>query len=237
MSGVYASPPKLLFEPQDYFPLIGAVDLGATKHCTAFPLAPNLIVTNQHCVATKQECRNSKFQFWNTEEKDWLGQSIRRSFHCADLLYAKDTEDVALILTKKDPTQKYGAVRVLRSPAALAEDTPVLIMSQNPLNRKRINTCRTGLAGKKTKKIGSSIEIESVELDCNQAVIGGDSGSPVFNYHGDLVGLLWGRDLAVSTGGIMVPIHALLESLEREVGDFGIEWVDREEASPSVESF
>ncbi len=227
-SGIYESPSKLQFRPSDYFPLIGSMKQGPTKHCTVFNLAPQLIVSNAHCVSTQSECRRSSFHYWNADEKNWLGRVRHRSFSCDQIIFVDASEDIVLLLSEKDPSDSYGTVRVLRSPSQLDIDTPVVVLSQNPLHRKKSNFCRTGVPGKKTKttRHGSS-EIESMELYCNQPVSGGDSGSPVFNYQGDLVGLLWGRDLAVPNTGVMVPITTLLPNLEREAAEFEIEWVDR----------
>lgn len=69
---------------------------------------------------------------------------------------------------------------------------------------------RTVLRGESTRK--------GADLPDQGEAVGGASGSPIFNKHGELVGVLWGGWKMGSTLGLACQARYLKEMYEEEVG-------------------
>ncbi len=239
IASFYKSPPKPLFEISEHLPKIGimsqvkdSIFFGlipvSTSACTSFPIGNSLVMTNHHCVSTQDQCRASVFTFWNSSETGFLGNTISRDFPCSKLLYTHPNLDMSIVQTAGDPTKSYGSLKMMKTPRRLREGTPVIILSQNPRGTKRSNHCIIGESGKRFHISGTDRRAtDSTELQCTAATISGDSGSPVLNYDGDLVGIFWGKSVDDGRYGTMTPISALLSKGDSPLEELPVEWVSR----------
>jgi hypothetical protein len=218
----YESPTEPLFATKDYVNRIGHMER-ITKswiwglvpyewsECAAFPLGSSLVMTNYHCISTQAQCRAASFNFYDDKEKWLFGWvTVDRDYPCLDLVY---------------PSIHYGHVRLMSSPEIIPSGTPVLVFTAR---KESAVLCFTGESGKNYRTVNSTtIKMDSTDLTCAADLISGDSGSPVFNYHGDLIGIYWGGAVANARESHMTPIISLMRAAGQKVLQLPLEWVRR----------
>jgi S1-C subfamily serine protease len=165
---------------------------------TAFSISPRgELVTNKHVVRspTGGAARRIRVLFANTTE--WLP---------AKLVRASDGDDLALIQVEGSGTfpvvagvSRAGSDTRVGSPVATigyphAVETP---MEGAGLN---VRARTTTTAGTVSKRLGDVLQIDSYAGK-------GSSGSPVFDVHGDVVGVIYGGE-AESQGRIVYAVPA-----------------------------
>ncbi len=234
----YQSPRERRFDVVDHFAMIATMEKVTARllgliptsfaNCTAFPVGPSLVMTNHHCVANQDHCTNASFVFWDSRERNEENEVPARRFACKRIVATNANLDFSLLEVEGDPSEDYGMVRVLRSPQRLEPGTPVTILSQNPVGHKRSNGCVTGEYGNSFLIGEGKVKAKLVtNLICTSPVIGGDSGSPVFNNDGDLVGIVFATDKEISGMGYMSPVSAIFPKVPTEMAKASITWADR----------
>jgi S1-C subfamily serine protease len=165
---------------------------------TAFSVSPKgELVTNKHVVrsASGAAPRRIRVLFANTTE--WLP---------AQLVRVSESDDLALIQVEGDRTfpvvagvSRTGSDTRVGSPIATigyphAVDTP---MEGSGLN---VRAATTTMAGMVSKRLGNVLQIDTYAGK-------GSSGSPVFDVHGSVVGVIYGGE-AESQGRIVYTVPA-----------------------------
>lgn len=148
--------------------------------CTAFLIGPDLMMTNQHCIASQSTCSNSKAQF--NYELDDSGRPLPSDdFACAELLQSDEDLDYAVFRVRGTPGDQYGWYSL--DPRVPTGEQGTLI--QHP--------------GGKRKKVAFDPNCSLLKIDDGNApnsdfnhqcdTESGSSGSPVLDANFNVVGL------------------------------------------------
>lgn len=231
----YRGPRDRQYSFADLFPSIGVMNRTTNStlwglipleyaHCTGFVIGPSLVMTNHHCIENQAQCEAASFQFWDSRENNFLGLTKIRGYSCKQLVVTDEALDFSILRMEGDPREHYPSLQWMIAPLRISRGTVVTILSHNPKGQKRSNGCWIEESGKtyRTERAGGTVT-QATDLTCADPVILGDSGSPVLNHDGDLVGMVWGSDKNRRINGEMTPLSAiwghyrsLLESLPIE---------------------
>lgn len=191
---------------------VGKIDLPwADSRCTAFLIAEDIIMTNQHCIEQAGHAQGVTATF---DLVDGSSADDRQVFDCSEFIGNDETLDFALLRCQGSPGAQYGTVN-LASVAASA-NSDLYVIHQN-CDYYTVQDCVP------TKKISTgklvSIRTEDGEYVHNADTLGGSSGSPVFGtnheviaiHHAGAGGWFNGRgyeNYAVPMHKIVAKIHA-----------------------------
>lgn len=182
------------------------------KHsrCTGFLVAPNLVVTNNHCIEDQLECRRTEIQFWNYKE-GWFKRNFGTSeFQCKNLLFTNFERDQSLIEIEGDASF-YGQFSVSRRAHRLKKDEIFRIstMSESLFSGifREHRQCVLEQDGRFFKDYSGRIFLESY---CDKPLESGNSGSPVFDSEGYVFGVLWGKRTLDGYIALFNPFHPRL---------------------------
>ena len=160
--------------------------------CSGFMVAKNILVTNHHCVSTVAECNDTYVAIYD-------GENYVRSKCKSIIKTAEDYEDV------KDPSRAIdysileiaddfeGTTFTLAEKRALPGDSVTAwVVDHIGLDRPKLKS--NPLEARITEfhcKVSDQAVSASIELE-NCPIIFGNSGSPVVNSDGQIVGVIWG---------------------------------------------
>jgi len=204
-------------------------------NCTAFVVGPTLVMTNNHCIKNQRDCENAKFIFWNANERTrFLQRTVTRDYQCSRLLATSEDHDYSLVRVHGNPSQHYPPLSFVKNPLLLKRHTPIHIISNNPPGEKRLTSCLSEDQNHDVPVRGRHKSVKtSTGLRCFPATISGDSGSPAFNNHGDVMGIVWGsngngqrgEDLISTT--LITPMWLIYERHKQLFDALPINWVER----------
>lgn len=161
-----------------------------TDYCSCSIIGKNLVLTSNHCIATREDCRNTSLRFAN-----WTGDSPPViELACESLVYTNKSHDYSIIETRVDLSSYLGSLSVPEDKARYRKDTAVWILSRNPQFEEKYTHCNTGNKGMLTLP------------DCSLEK--GASGSPVLNYHGDLIGIIYANS---GKDSLFTPIDQIID--------------------------
>lgn len=147
--------------------------------CTAFLVAPDLLLTAGHCISNRYECGESAFLF--DYIKDSSGK-IKTEFDESEVAFCKE-----LISYKKDFID-YALIR-LEKPMARS----VLPLTNHPMVENTKNLTLIGHPLGLPMKVSPGAAVRTVKegvFIVNTDSYGGNSGSPVLNEKQQVVGIL-----------------------------------------------
>jgi len=153
------------------------------SRCTAWLIADNKIVTNNHCIKTSAEAAGARVSF---NYEDGVASTSRIWYDCPTLVRTWSAEDMTVLqcnaLNGSYPGQVYGKLTVSSTNAA--NGSSLYIIHQN-CDYNANSSCVP------TKKYspGSVLNTNysSNELSYNADTLGGSSGSPVLSGSGHVV--------------------------------------------------
>lgn len=154
-------------------------DADNSSVCTGFLSGNNRIVTNNHCVATLEECRNTYISVFNG--------TTHENVRCTKIIKTR-VDPGALSLKGVDFTVMEIDKKVSAKPFAVSPYTPYVGESLTAwvIDHKTLNDSRITELNCLYKTLGNSMQLT------NCPVIQGNSGSPLVNNYGEIVGLIWG---------------------------------------------
>jgi V8-like Glu-specific endopeptidase len=164
-------------------------------NCTAFLVAPDLVLTAGHCIATKEQCKDNKFIFGHKLGVTSLDQS--QVYSCKNIVERKliddkyEVKDFALIQLDREVTNR--APLSLRPSGIVKKNSPLVVIG-HPLGlpMKISDDARVSRPSYVSlfSSLRSIMKFKNYFLT-NTDTYGGNSGSPVFNEDTGLVeGLL-----------------------------------------------
>jgi S1-C subfamily serine protease len=165
---------------------------------TAFAVAPNgLLVTNRHILRTKDGKPPSRISVLFANTTEWRDAQLVRSSDDADLALIQTQSATAVPIVSG--VSRAGRDTRVGSPVASigyphAVDTP---MEGTGLD---VRARTTTTAGTVSKRIADVLQIDSYAGR-------GSSGSPVFDVHGNVIGVIYGGE-AESNGRIVYAVPA-----------------------------
>lgn len=203
----YDSPSRAKFDWKEVSTGIGSLHIDR-KHffgllserltaCTAFAVAPQVVMTNHHCISDANECQNAAVRFWIKDDDD---RRLNIDRPCQKILQTDAERDFTLLLLDKPLPASFKPLSLVRDRRGLRENTPLEVISMNPPETKRSRTCvteyrllgvdmtidaliRTRLSGEIVRSL-YSVKLKPCDIKK------GDSGSPILNFDGYVVGLL-----------------------------------------------
>ena len=148
---------------------VAYLDLPAAgARCTAFLVAPDVVMTNQHCIPDASAARGARALFrYETGATDYA------AFDCSTFLGNDAGLDFALLQCSGRPGDTYGVVSLENRAAHVGE--PAYVVHQN---------CDyfTDASCAPTKKMSpGQIRVVGAEDEHDADTLGGSSGSPVFS--------------------------------------------------------
>lgn len=161
---------------------VGKIDLPwADSRCTAFLIADDIIMTNQHCIEKASHAEGVTATF------DLVAGSTAQSrqvFDCSEFIGNDEVLDFALLRCQGAPGAQYGIVSLSSAAAAMKSDIYVIHQNCDYYNEEGCVP---------TKKISNGellkIHTESGDYVHNADTLGGSSGSPVFSSNNKVVAI------------------------------------------------
>lgn len=235
----YDSPARPTFDAHDLATGVGSLHidrkyfLGILSQrlsgCTAFAIAPQVVLTNHHCISTPEECENAGITFWIRDPR--TGQlTSRHEFSCRQILQTDGERDFTLLMLNRPLPDPYKPLPLARRKIGLRENTKLAVLSMFPPEVKRSRICST-----ESRMLGMDTTLDPrLKQKLNPAVLtalysvnlkpcdirGGDSGSPILNFEGEVVGLLHSLNTATTLvsptrdrilpSSLFVPIHEIV---------------------------
>ncbi|MGA0164542.1 MAG: trypsin-like serine peptidase [Bdellovibrionota bacterium] len=180
------------------------------SRCTGFLVAPNLVVTNNHCIEDQLECRRTEIQFWNYKE-GWFKRNFGTSeFQCKNLLFTDFERDQSLIEIEGDASF-YGQFPISRRAHRLKKDEIFRISTMSDSFFSGIfREHRQCVLENEGRLLDSGSGKTFLESYCDKPIEGGNSGSPVFDSEGYVFGVLWGRLAVDGNIALFNPLHPRL---------------------------
>lgn len=157
--------------------------------CTGFLVNGNRVVTNHHCFSQMQECESTYVSVFNGD--------ITENAKCSRIIAALDDG--------KHPEERSVDVTIFELDRKIEKSRPFSLAASMPLLHSTLSVWvmdHYDLYTARLTELACSFQskIDSIELG-NCAAISGNSGSPVLDASGDVLGVLWGSttDLSVNS--------------------------------------
>lgn len=201
--------------------LLSFVDSGVPRSCTGFLIAPDVLLTNQHCIQNDETCRtmNAAFGYHLTET---LSTQIGAQVGCSgyEAFHSNFDLDATAVRLNMEPGAQYGVIAVPDMPV---DPVGPLFIIQHPGNVPKSVSLLDCAAG----DIGVDGRAQGVDFTHTCDTAGGSSGAPVLNEAGALVGLHhfgfedspesnWTENRAVLAGPIATWLIKTEEPVESE---------------------
>ena len=160
--------------------------------CSGFMVEKNIMVTNHHCISTATQCDNSYLAIY--DGRDYMRSKCKKVIKAVED-YANEQDsrrsmDFAVIEIEDD---FYGETFSLASTQAAAGETVTAwVVDHTGLDRSKeeANPLEARIT-ELTCTVAAQASSASLELE-NCPVIYGNSGSPLVNSEGEIVGVIWG---------------------------------------------
>lgn len=162
--------------------VINAKNSANSIQCAGFLTASNKLVTNHHCLSTSQQCQNTYVSVY--------GKTGFETARCKSII-STHTDLKPLAHKAKDVTVMELDTHLKILPLETRIHTPAIgsnisVWAVDHLSR---NEARLTQLSCKTIAHRNSIELEHCPI------VAGNSGSPVINGEGQVVGVVWGSSL------------------------------------------
>jgi hypothetical protein len=189
---------------------------GHGKSCTAFVVGDKKVLTNNHCIKSREVCDKAIFKIWDSKGQEYQYGSFANKYRCTGIEMTDKIYDYTLFDTHRDPSIDYGYFKIVDRSYKYDYGTPIAVLTNNKSNEKIVKKCEIGEALNSTY---CSFKDSACQLAPNFyiangcKIIQGDSGSPVVNAAGELIGVLFAS--AEGKGGVFSAIsHKVIESVD-----------------------
>jgi hypothetical protein len=150
---------------------VGYLELPARgSRCTAFLVAPDLVMTNHHCVGAEADAEGARVHFGR---EAGASPAAWRTHRCDTFVYADEALDVALLACEGDPGATQGVLELDAEPAEAGRSIYVLHQNCDYFTRPSCDPTKKYSPGRITRAGG--------ELEHDADTLGGSSGSPVLD--------------------------------------------------------
>lgn len=161
--------------------------------CTGFLNGPDRLVTNNHCVSTIQECSNTYISVYNGSQ--YQAARCKRIIKTQVDPGALSAKGIDYTVMELDRTIEIQDLSLATSTPQLGEMLTAWVIDHKSINEARITELNCLY-----HKQGNSMQLS----DC--PVIQGNSGSPLLNVYGEVVGTIWGSTTSDEVNADM-PLH------------------------------
>lgn len=147
--------------------------------CTAFLISADVLMTNNHCIASSSQARNAYAIF---DAEAGVPDSLRDTYDCSEFVGADADLDFALVRCQGRPGDQHGV-------AELGEDMPATNASIYVIHQNCDYYSNPSCAPDKKVSPGAIVSTTATDLQHDADTLGGSSGSALFDENGRVVGL------------------------------------------------
>ncbi len=168
-------------------------DANKSSVCTGFLVGEDTLITNHHCIKNQTGCENAHVAVYNgySYEKNWCDRIIKTLYDYSDPSDPRKKLDVTIIKLRN---KFYGKTfKLAKAKPKIYDSLTVWVVDHTGLDRNEPNFVESRLTEFKCN-LTQDGETQSMLLD-KCPVIAGNSGSPVLNSAGEVVGIIWGGTL------------------------------------------
>ncbi|NRA63201.1 MAG: trypsin-like peptidase domain-containing protein [Pseudobacteriovorax sp.] len=179
---------------------------GPSLSCSGFFIGKGRFVTNHHCVAKIKNCNHLEIL---VRDKN---QQIR-AFKCLGLDKIDSTLDLAVLISDR-PAQDYLPLVLKQDQTAFVDNRHVWAINFRD-NKLTVRKCLSFAEERSGRATGICLKQYGCKLasfvhSCSLKTEPGDSGSPIVNSKGQVLGLLWGSaDRPSGQLSLFSPSHLL----------------------------
>ncbi|MDH3677616.1 MAG: trypsin-like peptidase domain-containing protein [Nitrosopumilus sp.] len=171
-------PISFLEEGTKKAPSIGKITAGRYVG-TGFLIGPDIIMTNNHVIKSKQDAQNAIIEFNYELGVDTQPKNSESFTLKPDSIFITNSRlDFTIVRVEGKPGEKFGWIPILRNPFTITRHERVYII-QHPKGRRK----EIGIHDNRATEILQHVIRYSTDTE------GGSSGSPCFNRDWDIVGI------------------------------------------------
>lgn len=162
--------------------------------CSGFMIGSDILITNEHCIPAQSVCKNTHIAIYNGHSYEKTKcKSVIKTLN--DIKNPKDPRkklDVAIIQTENEFTGK--SFRLATRKPKVYEELTAWVVDHTGLDAKDPNLFESRITELKCR-VAWRPGMSSLILE-KCPVIKGNSGSPLLNAEGEIVGVIWGGTAA-----------------------------------------